>query len=481
MIFFLPGILFGIIIGVRIWENVRTPQIVWGVCSFSGDEFLEDWQKGFNELLREKGIRVRVKFVVNSLGWEQDDWVAAAYQEYGDSFADMSGDCDIITDCGQLGYYCSYPNFIKKGIYEELSPYFDTVRGQELRNSYPDLFWEAVTFDRGIYGIPSQRNLYFTDYYVFKKEFIDCYGIDVEKKSEMELLDLAQELAVSMGHGDVSDPRGVPFRDIYAPEGCEALPGSLPFFVFREEGKIVLENKTDNEEYMETLKRLHELHEAGIWSDTIDLSRTPYFFAVPVSSYSPEAAVEQLCGAYGWNPDDHVAVRIGERPFRLTGNTTGINRRSEKKEQAFEVLALAFSDEELANYLAYGRLGKDYQWEQGVVRRKNKITEKGEIDPLSMTNQLLVYPAECDAAEKRELLPQYYEALPKSVLLGKWADHDGIWDEVQTLSQFYEDGEYFFWGISERFEEEYGQWEEYLRQPYVEELREELEKRFNRE
>ena len=305
---------------------------------------------------------------------------------------------------------------------------------------------------------------------------METYGLNIEGKTEWELIAMAEDVC---RENPMEQLRSIAFRDIYAPEGYEALPGGMPFIVNQRNGEVALENKLDNRKYINELRYLNNCYLKGIWSSEIDLERHPYFFAIPVSSYSPQAAVRLLCSEYGWNPEDYIAVEIGKRPFRLTGNTTGIHSNSQKKEMAFQILSLAFADQEVANYIAYGIQGEHYQIEDGVVHQEKSTTKYGTVDPLSMTNHLLLYPVGYDDPDKDKILSNYYEMLPKSVLIGKWIDYEDMLEEVQSVSQLYETEEEFFWGLSMDFDAEYEKLQEVFTQLNVNELKEKITRQLN--
>ncbi len=451
-----------------------TPHIKWSVCSFYEDEFSEEWQKGFNELLAEKGLDVEVVFEVQSLDRRSAGWKVGNYQAYGEEFAELMKDSDIITDCGQLGFYNSYSNYVRLGLYADITEYFQTKMGKQLWDSYPSAFWDSVRYEDQIYGVPSQENLSFTDYYVIPEEIVNEYDFNKTQMMEKELLELAAQIS--------DENEGVlykiPYRDFYCPEGYEEIPGNMPFIVHEEEDRLIVEYKLENLEYMDLLDCYNVYYQKGIWAAGVDLYKED-FLGVYVSSYSEDAAVQLLCNEYGWNPADYIAVKIGERPFRLIGNTTGINAASEEKNIAFEVLALAFSDEEIVNYIAYGCEGKDYELADGRVNRKNPVTESGAVETIYMTNHILTYPSMKDDIDKKEIFKTYYEELPRSILLNKWLDYTEFSEAVNTISGIYQEEYHMFCGMSENIDDDIYRVKERFSEYDIEKLQMEIQRQLN--
>ena len=139
----------------------------------------------------------------------------------------------------------------------------------------------------------------------------------------------------------------------------------------------------------------------------------------------------------GLDPDQYQAFHVEDYPLFLSGNTTGIHRSSEHQEEAFQVLAAAFSDEELVNYLVYGREGIEYHLENGKAVVDREITESGGVTTKSMSNHILCLPSERETEQKREILMAYYDTLPKSIFLDRWIDTAPVQEETAKLQKAY--------------------------------------------
>ena len=448
--------------------------VVWGLCSSFEDAFPEEWQDGFNELLRERGIDIEVRFEVRTPDWEEKGWSWGDYQAFGEGFAELMGTSDIITDCGQLGDYNCYANYVKKGLYENLDAYLETPEGKMLRESCPDVFWEAVRYEGGIYGVPSQQNLYFTNYCVIPGEAAEKVSLSEKRMEASEIFRMAGELSRREQAGEDGALYKIPVVSGYVPEGYEELPGWEPFLICENDGRLQAEYMLENEDFLELLKLHHTAYKEGIlygWKEGEDI------FGVWTSSYSPGAAIQEVCADWSMEPDTAVAVETGSRPFRLTGNTTGINAASKKKEEAFRILSLVFSDEELSNYLAYGREGREYHLENGRVVQDFPVTETGFASTVNMVNSLLLYPTKLDAPDRREVLGDYYESLPKSLLLGKWATPVENMDDIARVMEASD----LLYGVSENLEEDLKQVSEQLSAYDLDGMRREIERRLNGE
>ena len=422
------GVMFGII---GCGEKEKEPvSLTWSVFSDCEDSFSKEWQDGFNALLKEKGICAEVQFQAVSV-----DWQAAGEESFGticrNGFAGQTKQSDILTDFGRTEDVWCYPDYIRNGIYEDLTPFMETADGKKLKEAYPEAIWETVRYERKIYGIPSFGELTFSEYFVMKKTMAEALGIsDKTELPKSEILALAE--VYSEKNGRVYK---IQYGSLTAPEGYEVIPGASWFLAGKMNGNYEVSLRLDNPAYLQMLKEYQSYHEKGIW-DGISLT-DPNLFGYSVGSYSAETAMQAASAEMGLDPDQYQVFHVEDYPLFLSGNTTGIHRSSEHQEEAFQVLAAAFSDEELVNYLVYGREGIEYHLENGKAVVDRGITESGGVTTKSMSNHILCLPSERETEQKREILMAYYDTLPKSIFLDRWIDTAPVQEETAKLQKAY--------------------------------------------
>lgn len=424
------------------------PQIIWGVHSFEEDKFSERWQDEFNLLLQSKGIKAEVQFRPVILNREKEKLEMGSYRQYGEILAKYSAGCDIVTDLGHLGYYYCYPNYAKKGFYEKIDSYFDTEAGKTLRESYPEIFWKAMNYYGSVYAVPSQEELYFSNYYVVEKELADRFLIKENVSSELDLLALAEK--ASKEDGVIYK---VAFGELPAPYGYEYDMEGMALFITEKDGSYQSVPVLEQKEFYNTLCDYQEFSKKNIWTADLNLAED-YVFGYAVSSYSEKAAVRYVCEENGWDSEKYCAVKTGDRPFRFTGNTTGILAESENKDLAFQVLAAVYSDKDLANMLVYGKEGINYKWKEEQIEIESFVTEEGQINTRYMTNHMLLYPTTSDDKERNQVLNEYYIGLPQSIQCGKWIDYEGQEEMIKKCEDLYGDRMLLFCGITDNLEEE---------------------------
>ena len=416
--------------GAQSSKESAVSHIVWGVFTNQEDSFPEEWQNGFNELLKAKGISAEVEFCPVIVDRRAEGLPIGSYQEYGELFAERVDGCDLFTDLGVFGFYQYYGNFIRKGLYEPLTPYLETETGTALRESYPEIFWEAMKANGTIYGVPSRYGIYDRSYGVLRKDAADAYGLTEEDSiGDLELLGLARRFSEEQGI-----LYQVPGGELILPEEFETMWESDLLAAWNNGGEFQVDSMMENPVIQERIEAYDSYEKEDYWKYRFDPARNQ-LFGTYVRSYSPEAAVRTVCEMYGTDPEEYLAVKHRDLPFRQRGTVTGIWSGSKEKKAAFAVLQAAFSDPEIAEYLAYGQEGSEYRRENGFIVTVRPVTENSQIDTRCMTNHLLLTPEAVEDESKQTVLRDYYEQCQKSILCGVWFDYDAYKTEIKEMSR----------------------------------------------
>ncbi|MBC8924303.1 ABC transporter substrate-binding protein, partial [Escherichia coli] len=67
-----------------------------------------------------------------------------------------------------------------KGAFLPLNKYLDK-EGKNMKAELNDVLWEGATIDGNIYGVPSNKEVGEQQVYVFNKNLVDKYKMDVTK------------------------------------------------------------------------------------------------------------------------------------------------------------------------------------------------------------------------------------------------------------------------------------------------------------
>ncbi len=140
------------------------------------DADLAKVNEALNKLL-EKKINVHIEY--NKINWS----------DYGRSLSNIinsgtSFDIAFSTE-GDQG---DYSGNARNGSWLILDPYLKTI-GKDMYNTINPLLWEGVKINDKIYGVPTNKELAVPEWWIYKKELVDKYNIDISKLTTLESLE----------------------------------------------------------------------------------------------------------------------------------------------------------------------------------------------------------------------------------------------------------------------------------------------------
>ena len=137
-----------------------------------------------NELnkLLEKNINLKIEY--NKINWSE-------YGRFLSNMINSGADFDIaFTTEGEQGDYSGYA---RKGVWMALDPYLATL-GKEMYSTINPLLWEGVKINHKIYGVPTNKEVAVPEWWIYKKELIDKYHIDISQYATLESLEVLFKL-----------------------------------------------------------------------------------------------------------------------------------------------------------------------------------------------------------------------------------------------------------------------------------------------
>lgn len=117
-----------------------------------------------------------------------------------------------------------------KGVWLPLDDYFDTL-GKEMYEVIDPIYWDGIRYKGKIYGIPTNKETCVPEMFMFAKELVDKYDIDISKLTTIESLAPILSLVAS------EDPEYIPFdfdsnaRNLFAQDAYESLIDYLPLMI----------------------------------------------------------------------------------------------------------------------------------------------------------------------------------------------------------------------------------------------------------
>lgn len=265
---------------------------------------------------------------------------------------------------------------IESGYLENLNSYLKTTEGKQLKKAFAETEWEATCISGNNYVIPAQ-DLDTQFYVAFNKKYI--------KKQDAESFsgdwsDLLNYVSVGMGDNNSFVPIIWTMGTTYALEaqGYQEIYGLLGDIKTGE-----ISNPFELPEYYDLLKFLHTAWENGY------LGSDYSFEYGSMGDSANDALVEGNYAILVGYSESFIAehreqltvVPVKNCKYRLDNDgCTGIASKSKKKEKAFKLLSLIYTNEKYANALAYGEEGKDYEVEGEYI---SSYSEEDNMELLS--------------------------------------------------------------------------------------------------
>lgn len=311
-----------------------------------------------NEKLSEytmEKINAKVKF--ERFDWNSYDQKVSSSIASGESF-------DLLFTCDWAAPYLQYA---QKGAYMELDELLEQYGQDILKAIAPEMF-DAVRVNGSIYTVPVNKEHAHSVGFLFRKDLIEKYGIDVSTIKDLDTLDAA--LAIAKEKDPDKYPLGVgkegltQLLDFDTITGSSSAPGAL----YSKVGETEVVNQYATEEYMNLSKKVREFYQKGYIRPDVATKSTSSSTAdefAQVASLKPGKDKESA-GEF-----EYIQVEFTSPVFRTadaTGAMAAISHTCKNPVSAMKVLNLMYSDSTFLDMLYYGIEGKHYN-----------VTEDGRI------------------------------------------------------------------------------------------------------
>lgn len=213
------------------WYTIGTPQ--------------KDVDKVMEEVSKYTKEKINATVKMRQIDWGDYDQKMQVMIASGESF-------DIAYTAGG-----NYVLNAQKGAFKDLNELLDT-HGKELKATIDPAYLEGAKIDGKLYGIPSNKEVGQQSVYVFNKDIVDKYNMDISSINSLEdlkpLLQTVKE----------NEPDFTPIATFkpYLPFDY-VLEDELPFAFPLEGDKGKVVNIFESDIMMETLKTMHEFYKAG--------------------------------------------------------------------------------------------------------------------------------------------------------------------------------------------------------------------------
>lgn len=367
--------------------------------------------EALNELLEEK---IGVTITYNKIAWADYGERLAAIIRSGTYF-------DIA--------FCSGPaqgDFIgnaQKGVWMPLEGYLKNS-AKEMYDVIHPFYWDGVTYNNHIYGIPTNKETCALEMFMFAKDLIDKYQIDITQYQTIESLEPILALVAQ------NEPSYIPFefdtnaRNLFAQDGYEALFDRLPLMVNSLDETCTVVNVLETSFGEARLKTMRDYYTKGYINEDAAIKESGSLVKdelvfCKISSGGPYSDVL-------WSADrgyDIVAQAISPKVMTTESARGGIMSVSAKTIHPIEsvqFLNCLNTDPEVRNMINYGIEGKHYTLtDQGQVHR---ISNAYTGVQYTQGNWFILKTLEGEPLNKWDVFREFNASVQKSETLGFTVD-----------------------------------------------------------
>lgn len=387
----------------------------------------KDLQKVNDEVNKYTKDKYKTTVTLNQLDWGEYDQKMSALVNAGESY-------DMAFTASWLGGF-NYLNNARKGAFLELNNYLDKDE-KELKETINEKFWQGAEIDKTIYGVPTQKEIAATEYYVFNKELVDKYNVPYQEiKSYKDLEPWLKTIKEKENITPWFMSEG--YRNPY---NFDELSTSVGINLDENPNKIVDYYQTP--QYLERVKDIRQFMQAGYINKDAALAKQTdivgkdWFVTSTVMGPLDTATVEDQF-------KKTVVVAPMTDPIVTNGSAMGaatvISKNSKNADASMKFLQAVNTDKVLMNMLSYGIEGVHYE-KTGEDTIKWLPEHANYTMPFYMFgNYFNLYHQENAQSDEWEILKAYNEDAEASPALGFNFDTKNVTTQIAALNNVQEE------------------------------------------
>lgn len=401
-----------------IWYTIGTPQQDMGMVNDK-----------LNEYLLEK-INATVK--ITQFDWGEYTQKMQVKIASGEPF-------DLMFTCSWANDYATN---VARGALLPLNDLVDEYAPAVKENLNP-LFLEGAAVNGEIYALPTNKELGWQAMWIFNKDLVDKYDMDLSQVSDLESLEPLLQV-IKENEPEILplafDKDGGPFIRM---DG--GILGDTSPFVIEFDGDTIL-NKYTTDTFKEIAKTMHRYSELGYMhpdrtvSLTRDIKQAGKYF-VAKAHYQPYAEIVWQNNVFSSTPIELVPVH---EPFANNGSTRGamqgISVTSEHPEKTMEFLNLLYTDEYVINLIDYGVEDVHYEvLDETHIARTEQGNNNYNFPAFSVGNLFNTYSFEGTPDDKWEKFEEFNDACVQAPTLGFTPDFEPYKMQLASITNVNEE------------------------------------------
>lgn len=428
----------------------------------------------------------KVNDALNRLLWDKYeltiDYRKLDWNIYGDKITDylnLNEDIDVVfASSVQQG---DYVGSARNGAWYPLDDFLKG-KGRKLYEAIPEILWEGAKINGHIYGVPTSKELAVVNQWMYAKELVDKYQIDLDSIHTLE--DLEPVLALLKQNEPeytlLELNQYTHFFEVYGYEYLLDYQIPLMIEVTDEDVEIVNILETDlGEQILKTLRKYYlcgYINKDAPIRESQTLQKGEKVFLRQAQG-GPYAEIE-WSGQRGYDVLARIMTPVIVNTESLRGAYMCIPTSSNQPEKACRFLEALNTDSEVRNMMQFGVEGEHYQ-----------LNEKGQVEILKDTYAGIAYTQgnyfilNTRTDQPEDLWETYQKfndsAVPSNILYFE-PDLSGIEDEIALVRKVSEKYYPALMTGSVNIEEYLPAYCEELRAAGIETIRDELQNQLTR-
>ena len=314
------------------------------------DEGLEQVEEALNVLLLERyGFTVSY----NRVGWND-------YEAKLDSLFSTNGKFDIA-----FAWTDNYVENALAGNWLDLTAYMEGIC-TETYEAVNEKLWKAAAVNGCIYGIPTNKELAVPMYFLYDRELVEKYDVDIGQYPTLESMEPLLRIISS------EEPEYIPLFLANSNVNFASMGGyeyvtyaDIPLVIRTGDASAMVVNLYETAYYRELLDTLHQYYIAGYINE--DASVRTAFSRFPeekvflrVASSGPESDVS-FSSTFGYPIVTQCASDLVVTSESALGGVMAVNARTGHPEECAVFLNAVNTDPDIRNLLNYGVEGIHYE------------------------------------------------------------------------------------------------------------------------
>lgn len=348
----------------------------------------------------------------------------------------------------------SYFTLASEGALVDITEMLDTV-APALKAEIPESVWENTKYKGKIYGVPSLYSEYTPTGYAYRSDLLKKYGMDkIGSIDDMvEYMDnvVANESFPPI-NGKAEDAQNMYRMLVDTTDMWLNAPGissvELNLVTKSPEDYKTVFHPAYTQEFEDWAVKMREWADKGYWAKDVlsaTLGGKDNFRAANSAGYLTHA--QDWIGQYGADmkaqpesdPYFFTFAEANKKIKRKMGvdNSTVISTNSANPERSLMVIEKFMTDESYYNLLQYGIEGKQYEIEDGVIKKPSGFNEKsdaGGFSAWSLRNDKFVIPTDTENPIRNSLYAEWDKVAIDDPYNGFSFDPSNVTTEIAAIS-----------------------------------------------